>query len=611
MYSQYFGLSEPPFSIAPDPRFLYMSDQHREALAHLLYGIGSNGGFVLLTGEVGTGKTTVTRCLLEQLPESTDVAFVLNPKYTVEELLETICDELAISVEREGLGIKEYVDAINGHLIENHRRNRNTVLIIDEAQNLSVDVLETIRLLTNLETNTKKLLQIILVGQPELSDLLEQQALRQLNQRITARYHLRALHQDEIQSYLNHRLAVAGVDCPLFQPGSIKRLYKLTKGIPRLINIICDRALLGAYVQRESTVKAEVLGKAAGEVLGDSKDDHSNSWLRVPVMAVVSLIVIGVIFVGSFFTSPQLKAWVSSTELIQPPSSEVLNSQSASLEDEQSASAVITPEDEKFGSVPLNQKSDIPDLVNEDIEADDKLHEVRAAPVIKEGDTAVVAQSQPPESVDKIAITNPANWAWENKSEAELSEVLAYQHLFSLWGIEFQPKEDPAVCTFAESNGLSCYFQVRSLSELASLNHPAVLKLLNAVGVPFYVTLVEINGEYADLYIAESKRRVALKDLKLWSTGNITLLWRKPQNYRHPLLPGAQGDLITWLDQQLAVVQGRNPRTPSPEIYDEALVWQVKKFQSSFGLMADGVVGPKTAMQLAAVTSQSIPKLRE
>ena len=191
MYINYFGLTEAPFSIAPDPRFLYLSDQHREALAHLLFGVSSNGGFVLLTGEVGTGKTTVSRCLLEQLPKDTEVALILNPKYSVKELLTAICDDLGIAYKPSS-EMKDYVDALNEHLLDNHRNNRNTVLIIDEAQNLSADVLETIRLLTNLETNTQKLLQIIFVGQPELLTMLERPELRQLNQRITARYHLRA-----------------------------------------------------------------------------------------------------------------------------------------------------------------------------------------------------------------------------------------------------------------------------------------------------------------------------------------------------------------------------------------------------------------------------------
>lgn len=213
MYSQYFGFSELPFTIAPNPRYLYLSEQHREALASLLYGINSNGGFVLLTGDVGTGKTTVCRCLLEQLPEHAEVAFILNPKYSITELLEAICDELKISYQHSGHRIKGYIDALNAHLLESHARGINTVLIIDEAQNLSFDVLEQIRLLTNLETSSQKLLQIILIGQPERLATLARPELRQLNQRITARYHLKALSLEELSAYVAHRLAVGGRRC--------------------------------------------------------------------------------------------------------------------------------------------------------------------------------------------------------------------------------------------------------------------------------------------------------------------------------------------------------------------------------------------------------------
>jgi general secretion pathway protein A len=222
MYSQYFGFSELPFTIAPNPRYLYLSEQHREALASLLYGINSNGGFVLLTGDVGTGKTTVCRCLLEQLPEHAEVAFILNPKYSITELLEAICDELKISYQHSGHRIKGYIDALNAHLLESHARGINTVLIIDEAQNLSFDVLEQIRLLTNLETSSQKLLQIILIGQPELLATLARPELRQLNQRITARYHLKALSREELSAYVAHRLAVGGRAAPLFTPAGCR-----------------------------------------------------------------------------------------------------------------------------------------------------------------------------------------------------------------------------------------------------------------------------------------------------------------------------------------------------------------------------------------------------
>jgi general secretion pathway protein A len=277
MYIEYFGLEETPFSIAPDPRYLYMSERHREALAHLVYGIKSDGGFVLLTGEVGTGKTTVCRCFLEQIPQDCNVALVLNPKLTVLELLATVCDELGIDYPENNTSVKIFVDRINTFLLDAHAKGRKTVLIIDEAQNLDTEVLEQLRLLTNLETNQRKLLQIIMLGQPELRDMLSQPVLRQLAQRITARYHLGPLSQKEVAAYVNHRLSVAGLRSRLFPAPTISTLFRLSGGIPRRINILCDRALLGTYVQGQSSVHKSTLKKAAREVFGNA-DQGNGHW---------------------------------------------------------------------------------------------------------------------------------------------------------------------------------------------------------------------------------------------------------------------------------------------------------------------------------------------
>ena len=268
MYLSHFGLREPPFSITPDPRFLFMSARHREALAHLVYGVGEHGGFVQLTGEVGTGKTSVCRCVLEQLPERVDVALVLNPRVSPVELLALVCDELRIPYPAGTRSQKDLVDRLHHHLLEAHSRGRRTVLIIDEAQTLSPEVLEEVRLLTNLETTTEKLLQVIMIGQPELAALLEQPGLRQLAQRVTARYHLEPLSQLETRAYVRHRLGVAGRVAPLFEPAALRRLHRETYGIPRLINAIGDRALLGAYAREQSRVDAATVRRAAAEVLG-------------------------------------------------------------------------------------------------------------------------------------------------------------------------------------------------------------------------------------------------------------------------------------------------------------------------------------------------------
>lgn len=272
MYQDFFGLHEKPFSIAPDPRYLYMTDQHREALAHLLYGVGDEGGFTLLTGEVGTGKTTICRSLLNQLPDNVNVAFIVNPRVSVVELLETICDELEIDYPQAAgqASAKVLVDHINHYLLEAYARGQNTILIIDEAQNLADEVLEQLRLLTNLETDEKKLLQLILLGQPELIEKLEQEHLRQLAQRITARFHLRPLTIKEMIAYIEHRLHVAGFRGELFSSAALKHIYQKSGGVPRLVNIICDRSMLGAYTGDMLQIEYPMALAASNEVLGES-----------------------------------------------------------------------------------------------------------------------------------------------------------------------------------------------------------------------------------------------------------------------------------------------------------------------------------------------------
>jgi len=271
MYNHYFQLTHSPFSIAPDPRYLFMSERHREALAHLLYGIGSGGGFVLLTGEIGAGKTTVCRCFIEQVPANCRLAYIFNPRLTAQELLQTVCDELHIEVApaAAGAGVKGYVDAINRYLLASHAQGLNNVLVIDEAQNLSSDVLEQLRLLTNLETSERKLLQIILIGQPELRTMLARPELEQLAQRVIARYHLGPLGEDETGAYIAHRLAVAGAVGAPFPPALAPLVHRLSHGVPRRINLLCDRALLGAYVENSPQVTRAILRRAAGEVFAD------------------------------------------------------------------------------------------------------------------------------------------------------------------------------------------------------------------------------------------------------------------------------------------------------------------------------------------------------
>ena len=286
MYTHYFQLKQSPFSIAPDPRYLYMSERHREALAHLLYGVGSGGGFVLLTGEIGAGKTTVCRCFMEQIPENCQLAYIFNPKLSVEELLHSICEEFRIALAPGVSSVKGYVDAINAYLLASHAQGKNNVLIIDEAQNLSAAVLEQLRLLTNLETSERKLLQIILIGQPELRAMLARPELEQLAQRVIARYHLGSLTAAETASYIRHRLAVAGSTAQTpFAPRLMAQIHALSKGVPRRINLLCDRALLGAYVENQPQVTRRILCRAADEVFAEEGGGARAPGLRWPHVA--------------------------------------------------------------------------------------------------------------------------------------------------------------------------------------------------------------------------------------------------------------------------------------------------------------------------------------
>ncbi len=295
MYRNYFGLKEKPFSIAPDPRYLYMSESHREALAHLLYGVSSGGCFILLTGDVGTGKTTLSRCLLAQLPENTDLALIDNPLLTVLEFLEAICLELDIQLEGVEKSVDSYAGLINRFLIDAQERGRNITLLIDEAQNLSLDLLEQLRLLINLEADHKNLLKVILLGQTELRQILKQEAAEEINQRITSRYHLLPLDRESTSAYIKHRLTVAGEAEDIFSQSAMARVFELSSGIPRLINVLCDRALLGTYEEQKYLVTAGIVEEAGREVLRGNTGEKEQRFRKklwrglIPVAAVIAL----------------------------------------------------------------------------------------------------------------------------------------------------------------------------------------------------------------------------------------------------------------------------------------------------------------------------------
>ncbi|HEX2492241.1 MAG TPA: AAA family ATPase [Steroidobacter sp.] len=296
MYTSFFGLGEKPFAITPDPRYLFMSERHAEALAHLLYGVSEAGGFIQLTGEVGTGKTTIVRSLLERMPGHADVAVILNPQLTPLQFVLTICEELGIFVrDEDAASIKDLVDILNKRLLEAHAKGRRVVVIVDEAQNLAPETLEQVRLLTNLETASHKLLQIILIGQPELRDVLARVELRQLAQRITGRYHLDPLSKADTAAYVRHRMKIAGASADFFSQSALREIHRLSGGVPRIVNVICDRALLGAFTQETHRIGSALIRSSASEVYGRP---FTAPWMKVLAAASAAAVVVGLALGG-------------------------------------------------------------------------------------------------------------------------------------------------------------------------------------------------------------------------------------------------------------------------------------------------------------------------
>lgn len=555
MYNGYFNFKEAPFSIAPDPRYLYMTEQHRDALAHLVYGLNSEGGCILLTGEVGTGKTTICRCLLEQIPELTNIALVVNPKVTAVELLETICDELKIEYPAKNNTVKTYIDQINRFLIEANARNEKNVLIIDEAQNLDDTVLEQLRLLTNLETNQRKLLQIIILGQPELLDILSRKEMRQLAQRITARFHLNALSRDEVKAYINHRLAVAGQNARLFPDTTISKLYRLSHGIPRLVNVICDRALLGTYVQNKPVVDKKTLSTAAKEVFGELKHTHEKSKTEKIIYAgIIIAITVALIFI--LFNNKAVEVTATDTAIVAP-ALPVINTI-----EESSVTEKITPKD---------------------------------------------LQSTNKQSPKADTSTNPLTDYFLTSNNN--SQEIAFNALLQLWRPNYLNQTNTSVCKDI-NHGLSCLQQSGNLNSLRKLNRPVILKLYDNAGKNYHIVLSHLDNNLATLYTGQNSFKVDTTLLEKQWYGEFLLLWQPPPFYQKAISPNTQGPIVQWLGQQLARLDGNSNNVPTiHNTYSEELVTQVKNFQQSKGLSPDGIAGPLTLIHLNTETDTSVPVL--
>jgi general secretion pathway protein A len=547
MYTSFFGLNEKPFSITPDPRYLFMSERHGEALAHLVYGVTESGGFMQLTGEVGTGKTTLVRTLLlNRMPANADVAVVLNPQLSAREFLITICEELGIAVPADRSSIKALIDTLNHHLLDAHSDGRRTILVVDEAQNLAPDVLEEVRLLTNLETAKQKLLQIVLIGQPELRDLLARNDLRQLAQRITGRYHLEPLSRDETAQYVDHRLKVAGALGEVFDAGAKREVFRLSQGVPRLINVICDRALLGAYTVESRRVNRRMVRRAAIEITGNTEKATWPRW-AIPAIGMGAAVVIVAGFLQAFDERRNL---IDAS--IDPPVAEV------------------SPE-------PVPEPAAIV---------------VETADIIEdEGDPEVSLDAQ-----------------LRMASELTSSES-ALMTLLDLWGVDYQRGQRG--CTQAAAEGYECVFQRGSWGGLKQFDRPAILTLVDGRGAVHDVVLIAVNGAIIELSIGGVVVTHTLEEVTdLWF-GEFLLLWRPPNGSSEALGPGSSGPGVAWLRQSLAAIDVRYQTAASaPDVFDENLAEMVRLFQRDNRLDVDGLAGHQTQIIINTLLNpDSTPRL--
>jgi len=569
MYLKHFNLSERPFSITPDPRFLYMSDRHREALAHLLYGLGEGGGFVQLTGEVGTGKTTICRCLLEQVPENVDVALVLNPKVTAEELIATVCDELGVAYPDQIHSIKTLTDILNRHLLDAYARGRRTVLIIDEAQNLSADVLEQVRLLTNLETPTRKLLQIILIGQPELRALLARPEMRQLSQRVTARYHLEPIAQQEVSGYIQHRLQICGASHIVFNKRTVDLIRRLSGGVPRLINVLCDRSLLGAYVEGKSQVDRQIVKKAAREVLAeDAELPDMRRWV-VPVLAgLAGALLVAVVLYFHPWRGVDIRAALSGDGETSPP---VAAAPPAPASKRATAS----------GELPVAS------AVN-DIAA------AEGAPT-------------PPVTVTQDRISLGSLLAAADSSYYRS----AWKTLLAQWQIDLPNEIKPDFCNFVYVNGMRCSFGTGGTwANLRFYDRPVILKLDTADGQRVPVVLRHLDGAVAELVFGDQMYTVPTEQVDPYWHGDYILLLQAPPNGSMNMKTGFAGPDVGWLREQIGHIQGVDLASPNPLYFDDVLRQHVLDFQRDNGLATDGIVGKNTLIRLNSQSGHpGIPRL--
>ena len=563
IYLQYFALKREPFSIVPDPGFLYPSIYHRQAVAHLKYGLDREGGFILLTGEVGTGKTTLTRTMIKRIPPHVRVAYILNSKLNTTDVLASICDELNIQLpeDAELSFTKKCIDALNQDLLAAHAEGKKTLIVIEEAQNLTPEVLETLRLLSNLETSTQKLLHILLVGQPELLEILAQKELRQLNQRVVSRFHLSPLDKNDLSNYINHRLHRAGAKRAIFEPACISVLFRLTGGVPRLINLVCHQALVAAYASGQKTVSAKLVRQAAAEILSEKK---TNGKARVGLI-VAALFIVGAVALAAAYKSTDL---FSSLEVA--PEQAVAPDQA------------VAPE-ESAADVPVQ----VAEVKVADIEV----------PAITDSPTAEVVKDQPAAAANPLSALL-AIWEIDTAevySEEELSSVANQQQL--------RMEKISAV----------------SLGFIEKVNRPGIVWLLDENGYLKTYVLSKLDTNTVTLQNRQGTADIDRERFAQNWNGVFLYLWKPPSSYSAPLAVTGNTpnqlqinpQLIDWLQLQLQAIDQSSERVISGGRYTPAVAQQVLEFQEQQGLVADGILGRETLMRLNQFAGETIPRLME
>jgi len=584
MYAAYFGLKQEPFSIAPDPRLLFMSEQHREALAHLLYGVQGGGGFVLLTGEIGTGKTTVCRSFLEQVPPHVNLAYIFNPKLTVLELLETVCHEFGVAAAppaQRAATVKDYLDPLNAFLLQSHAAGRNNVLVIDEAQNLAPEVLEQLRLLTNLETSERKLLQIILIGQPELREMLARPELEQLAQRVIARYHLRALGEAESAQYVRHRLEMCGLQRPLpFDRAALRSIHRATGGVPRRINLLCDRALLGAYANGQGQVTRRIVGEAAAEVFPRGAQPV-RAWPRAALAGVLGLAA------GAGLLAAVTRVTEEPTPVAQP--------------------AVLAPQPHGQAQVPP-----LPNSAAQPVWVAAPTPAAAAAATAQTPSTlATAATPAPATAATAAAAAAAAAPATASTSAAPPPTLLrdeqqAWRELAQAWQL---PIEEGDACTALARRQVQCFTRTMTLALIRQLGRPGIVTLDSDSGQPSYAILAGLTDSTATLRAAGTEQTVTLTALAQRWHGEFGTLWRTPPGYGEKPRAGQGSTTLDWVAGSLAASRAA-PAPTRPAVLDAALRAHVRSFQLAQGVPADGQPGPLTYMQLNRATGVEEPRLR-